>query len=323
MPMTLDTENTPAPRKRGRPRKNKVAPPDVDIQSLDIGQEDESDLGDGSISDVNPYGWGTDSTPPGRVRFLRFYTWSPLPLRLVSLRDAQGHFLAPGYFAAVQATRSAGPVLATLRQNARRKGERLYVQQIFVPVVYPGVVPFRYWQHSTNPFDQTMVTLHYLHKKIAEDEIRRHFAQAIPNDKRFTIGTMARLLMDNRDVFKDFFTNPDNARCRGIIWRDSVELLLGDNLAHPGRIVTYAVLRPEWIVDAQPLDGARDLVGNARKEPFTCLKRLASRIITDDAAMERALLHERRRSDTRTKQAQSNTDETDMSNESDTQEDGE
>lgn len=258
----------------------------------------EDSLNDGALCEENPFGWGEGTTPPGRVRFLRFLTWSTSPTHLVSLRDTEGSFLAPGFFAAIQATRSATTVTDTLRQQARQKGIQLFMQSLFVPVVYPDVVPFRYWQHCTNPFDHTLVTLHYLHKKILESQVRRHFAGAIPKDRRFVMGDLSTLLLRNRTVFNDFFSDPANAQCRGIVWRGPAGTLLGQSFPHFTRLISYAILRPEWIMDAQPVSGAPDLIGDAaRKSPATCLKRVQKLLITTEAALKTARLNEERRSE--------------------------
>ena len=273
------------------------ADPDAGLDpALDAGAIAEDEEVTGDICDVNPFGWGEDTTPPGKVRFLHFYTWSTLPTRLVSLRDSRGHFLAPGYFAAIQATRSSAPVLGALREAALRRKWHLCIQQLIVPVVYPAVVPFRYWQHCTNPFAHTMVTLHYLHKKVAEEEIRRHFAMALPPGQRFTLNGISTLLLQNSDVFRQFFSNPANKSCRGIIWRDKAGKIFGSKFPQPARLVNYAILNPDWIIDAQPVAGGTDLIGpRARKNPKTCMERLRRLLVMDDAGLRRAIASEERR----------------------------
>ena len=267
---------------------------DSGLDSVSVPDDEEEITGD--ICDVNPFGWGEDTTPPGKVRFLKFYTWSTLPTRLVSLRDSRGHFLAPGYFAAIQATRSSAPVLGALREAALRRKWHLCIQQLIVPVVYPAVVPFRYWQHCTNPFAHTMVTLHYLHKKVAEEEIRRHFAMALPPGQRFTLNGISTLLLQNSDVFRQFFSDPANKSCRGIIWRDTAGKIFGSKFPQPARLVNYAILNPDWIMDAQPVAGGTDLIGaRARKNPKTCMERLRRLLVMDDAGLRRAIASEERR----------------------------
>ena len=250
-------------------------------------EEDENDLGEGAISEENPYGWGEGTTPPGRVRFLRFLVWSTSPNRLVSLRDKEGELLAPGYMAAMQATRPASVVMDGLRQQARQQGIQLYIQSLFVPVVYPDVVPFRFWQHTTNPFDHTLVSLHYLHKKILEKQVRGHFARAIPKDKRFVMSDLSNLLLQNRIAFDEFFSNPANSQCRGIVWRDQATRILGQGCPQFSRIVCYAVLRPEWIVDAQPVFGAKDLIGkDRRKDPEACYNKVQKILVCTEAGLK-------------------------------------
>lgn len=266
----------------------------------------EDNLLDGSLCEENPFGWGEGTTPPGRVRFLRFLTWSESPTHLISLRDTEGNFLAPGYFAAIQATRSAATVTDTLRQQARQQGIQLFMQSIFVPVVYPDVVPFRFWQHCTNPFDHTLVTLHYLHKKILESQVRNHFASAIPRNKRFVMGDLSSLLLQNRSVFGEFFSDPANAQCRGIVWRGPAGKLLGPSFPHITRLISYAIIRPEWIVDAQPVSGAPDLIGDeARKSPVTCLKKVQKLLITSEEGLKQPRSGEGRKSGSRRRKEES------------------
>ncbi len=213
--MTNDTANkaagtVPAPRRRGRPRK--VLPPEEAAALAAKKAAGESNTLPPSML-VNPYGWGLDSCPPGRVRFMRFYTWSFLSKRIISMRDISGRFLAPGCVACIQATRSAGPVIDALRQRARLTGTPFFIQQLFMPVVYPGVSPFRYWQHCANPFDQNLVTLHQMHKKLAETQLRAHFPDALPPGVRFTISTIPDHLLEHRRCFRNFLTIPPTPWC--------------------------------------------------------------------------------------------------------------
>ncbi len=288
--MTNDTANkaagtVPAPRRRGRPRK--VLPPEEAAALAAKKAAGESNTLPPSML-VNPYGWGLDSCPPGRVRFMRFYTWSFLSKRIISMRDISGRFLAPGCVACIQATRSAGPVIDALRQRARLTGTPFFIQQLFMPVVYPGVSPFRYWQHCANPFDQNLVTLHQMHKKLAETQLRAHFPDALPPGVRFTISTIPDHLLEHRRCFRNFFDNPANDLVRGILWRAPASLVAGSDIPQPQSLINYAVIRPEWVVDAKPLDSAPDLVGPARSDPGTCLARVARLLVMDNAAYERA-----------------------------------
>ena len=142
------------------------------------------------------------------------------------------------------------------------------------------------------------MTLHYLHKKILESQVRRHFAGAIPKDRRFVMGDLSTLLLQNKSVFNDFFTDPANAQCRGIVWRGPAGKLLGQSFPHFTRLISYAILRPEWIMDAQPVSGAPDLIGDAaRKSPAACLKKVQKLLITTEAALKTARVNEERRSE--------------------------
>ncbi len=64
--------------------------------------------------------------------------------------------------------------------------------------------------------------------------------------------------------------------------------MAGSDIPQPQSLINYAVIRPEWVVDAKPLDSAPDLVGPARSDPGTCLARVARLLVMDNAAYERA-----------------------------------
>ncbi len=256
-----------------------------------LGGED----GEGEILEKNPLGWGPETTPPGRVRFLHFYTWSSLPLRLVSLRDFRGHFIAPGCFAALQVNRASMELVAALRQAALQNGIPLYVHMLFVPVVYPDPVAYGDWQRCTNPYSQSVASLQFVHPKVCEAETRRLFGDDFFAEKRFSFPYLSTQFLKQPEIFARFFADPANAACRGIIWRDAISKVFGRNFPKPGRLVSYAVLRPEWIVDARPVGGEGDLLTVVRRDAAARLTRLARILVLDSKGLRRARESEERR----------------------------
>ena len=97
------------------------------------------------------------------------------------------------------------------------------------------------------------------------------------------------------DNVKDFFADPRHASCHGLVLRDAANLFFGRKFPNGGRLINYAILRPEWIVDVRPVAGSPDLLGRARRDPRTSLARIRKLLVTSDGELTKARAAETRR----------------------------
>ncbi len=252
-----------------------------------------SRIGVGTVGE-NPWDEGAGTSPEGRVHFMHFYTWNTLQGHIVSLRNDQGVFQVPGYVTAIQDTRAAGPILASIREAAIRRGWELSIQKLFVPVVYPVHAVFRQWKQTANPFEQNIVYLHYLLQNNDIQQLNAHISLEEETETR-PMRTYYTALLESASAVKDFFADPRHASCHGLVLRDAANLFFGRKFPNGGRLINYAILRPEWIVDVRPVAGSPDLLGRARRDPRTSLARIRKLLVTSDGELTKARAAETRR----------------------------
>lgn len=250
-------------------------------------------VGIGAVGE-NPWGEGAGTSPEGRVHFMHFYTWNTIPGSIVSLRTEQGDFLAPGFVTAIQDTRAAGPILTSVREAAMKRGWELCIQKLFVPVVYPVKAVFRHWKQAANPFEQNIVYLHYLLQSNDTAQLSEHFNLGVEAEIR-PMSTYYSALLNSTNALRLFFEDERHACCHGLVLREAASLFFGRKFPNGGRLINYAILRPEWIVDVRPVAGAPDLMGRARWDPRTSLCRIRKLLVTNDEELEKARITEERR----------------------------
>lgn len=227
---------------------------------------------------------------PGTVRFLAFYTWSALRDHLVSLRDANGRFIVPNCFTALQATRSAQAIMSTLRETAVKQNWELNVQIVYVPIVCPEGMPYAEWQRCSNPHEQSVAVLQYMKRPVLDAFLQR-LAPGLPEDLR--VRDVCAALLEKPRRFCSFFRAPENRNCHVILLHDAAGVFFGSEAPCADKAVNVGVIRPEWVVDARPYAGSHDMLAPYRHDPELVLEKMRPLLVTTEKSLAQAMEEER------------------------------